>query len=131
MPARTFVFYPIMLAAAGLVAAAVAYQIRRHVIAALAEAETRRKLDRMEYDLNIARSIQMGLLPKHPPKVDGYDIAGWSQPAQQTGGDYYDWLELPGGKIMFTIADATRAWHWPCVAGGGMPGIFSGHCAAQ
>jgi Stage II sporulation protein E (SpoIIE) len=107
MPQRNLVLYPVLLAGAGLLAAAVAQQIRRHVIAALAEAETRRKLDRIEYDLNIARSIQMGLLPKRPPSVKGYDIAGWSQPAEQTGGDYYDWLELPGGKILFTIADAT------------------------
>lgn len=107
MPQQVFIYYPIMIAGAGLLAAAVAHQIRRHVIAALNEAETRRKLDRIEYDLNIARSIQMGLLPKEPPKIAGYDIAGWSQPAEHTGGDYYDWLELPAGKMMFTIADAT------------------------
>jgi serine phosphatase RsbU (regulator of sigma subunit) len=47
------------------------------------------------------------LLPKHPPAVSGYDIAGFSQPADQTGGDYYDWIELPGGRILFTVADAT------------------------
>jgi len=107
MPDRIYILYSIMLVGAGLLAAAVAQRIRQHVIAALTEAETRRLLDRIEYDLNIARSIQIGLLPKLPPKVDGYDIAGWSQPAQQTGGDYYDWLEQPGSKLMFTIADAT------------------------
>ena len=107
MPQRNIILNPVILFGAGLLAAAVAHQIRRHVIAALAEAETRRKLDSIEHDLNIARSIQMGLLPKEPPKAEGYDIAGWSQPAQQTGGDYYDWLELPDGKIFFTIADAT------------------------
>jgi phosphoserine phosphatase len=48
----------------------------------------------------------MGLLPKKAPAVVGYDIAGWSQPADQTGGDYYDWMELPGGKLLFTVADA-------------------------
>ncbi|HZZ43809.1 MAG TPA: SpoIIE family protein phosphatase, partial [Tepidisphaeraceae bacterium] len=107
MPERVFVLFGVMLAGAGVLAAGVARQIRRHVIAALAEAETRLALDRMEYDLNIARSIQMGLLPQGKLKVEGYDIAGWSRPAEQTGGDYYDWVELPGGKWMFTIADAT------------------------
>src|SRR6185503_6306885 len=96
-----------ILFGAGLVAGAVARQIREHVIAALTEAETRRKLDRIEYDLRTARSIQMGLLPKNPPDVEGYDIAGWSEPADQTGGDFYDWLELPDGRVLFTIADAT------------------------
>jgi serine phosphatase RsbU (regulator of sigma subunit)/protein-S-isoprenylcysteine O-methyltransferase Ste14 len=106
MPQLTYAFNLLYLVASGLIAAAVAQRIRRHVVAALAEAETRRKLDRIEYDLNVARSIQMGLLPKHAPSVSGYDIAGWSKPADQTGGDYYDWLELPDGKIMFTVADA-------------------------
>jgi serine phosphatase RsbU (regulator of sigma subunit)/protein-S-isoprenylcysteine O-methyltransferase Ste14 len=107
MPDRTYYFNALLLFAAGLVAALVAQQIRRHVIAALAEAETRRKLDRIEYDLRTARAIQMGLLPKSPPQVAGYDIAGFSEPADQTGGDYYDWMELPDGRVMFTIADAT------------------------
>ena len=107
MPDRTYVNMTILLFGCGLVAAAVARQIRKHVIAALTEAETRRKLDRIEYDLKVARQIQMGLLPKSPPKVIGYDIAGFSQPADQTGGDYYDWIELPQNRILFTIADAT------------------------
>ncbi|MGN6368076.1 MAG: SpoIIE family protein phosphatase [Phycisphaerae bacterium] len=104
---ESFVMAAMLLFGAGLTAAAVARQIREHVVAALQEAETRRKLDRMEQDVRTARMIQMGLLPKGPPAVEGYDIAGWSEPADQTGGDYYDWMELPGGKVLFTIADAT------------------------
>jgi serine phosphatase RsbU (regulator of sigma subunit)/protein-S-isoprenylcysteine O-methyltransferase Ste14 len=104
---ETFILSPILLFGSGIVAAAVAYRLRSHVMAALQEAETRRKLDRMEYDLNVARAIQMGLLPRRSPTVAGYDIAGFSQPADQTGGDYYDWIELPDGRIILTIADAT------------------------
>ena len=104
---ESFVIAAMLLFASGLMAAAVARQIREHVLAALQEAETRRKLDRIEQDLKTARMIQMGLLPKGPPVVKGYDIAGWSEPADQTGGDYYDWMELPGGRVLFTIADAT------------------------
>jgi serine phosphatase RsbU (regulator of sigma subunit) len=96
-----------MLLGAGIVAAAVARQIRQHLIAALQEVQTRLKLDRIEFDLNVARSIQMGLLPKQAPVVAGYEIAGWSEPADQTGGDYYDWIELPDGRIIVTIADAS------------------------
>jgi hypothetical protein len=107
MPLDVFIASPIVLLGCGIIAAVVARQIRQHVIAALVEAETRRKLDRIEHDLRTARAIQMGLLPKRPPDVAGYDIAGWSQPADQTGGDYYDWMELPGNRVIFTIADAT------------------------
>jgi serine phosphatase RsbU (regulator of sigma subunit) len=34
-------------------------------------------------------------------------VYGWSQPADQTGGDYFDWLELPNGNVMLTIGDVT------------------------
>jgi serine phosphatase RsbU (regulator of sigma subunit) len=106
-PPAVFMMTPLMIFVAGLIAAAVAHEIRRHLMAALAEAQTRAKLDRVEHDLQIARQIQMGLLPKKPPTIAGYDIAGWSQPADQTGGDYYDWMELPGGRVLFTVADAS------------------------
>jgi serine phosphatase RsbU (regulator of sigma subunit) len=107
MPVEAYSLTPAVLLAAGVLAGVVAWQIRRHVIAALNEAETRRQLDRVEMEIQTARTIQMGLLPKHPPTAPGYDIAGWSQPASQTGGDFYDWIELPDGRVIFTIADAT------------------------
>jgi|GEM_PF-184361 len=102
----TYTLYAVDLFFAGLLAAGVTRRIRSHVVAALTEAETRRKLDRVEYDLRTARTIQMGLLPKSAPRIAGYDIADWSQPADQTGGDFYDWIELPHGKTLFIIADA-------------------------
>ena len=106
MPDHTYYNNALLFLGAGIVAAAVARQIRQHLIAALAEVETRRKLDGIEFDLKTARSIQMGLLPQRAPTVAGYDIAGWSEPADQTGGDYYDWIELPDGRVIVIIADA-------------------------
>jgi sigma-B regulation protein RsbU (phosphoserine phosphatase) len=61
----------------------------------------------LEKSLDIARSIQQGLLPREAPRVPGYEIAGWSQPAEQTGGDCYDFIPLPGGRWGLQIADAT------------------------
>jgi len=62
---------------------------------------------RIDRDLSIARDIQQRLLPTTPPNVPGFDIAGWNRPADQTGGDYFDFLPLAGGGTAFTIADAT------------------------
>jgi len=62
---------------------------------------------RIERDLNIARTIQQGLLPKEQPRVPGYDVAGWNRPADQTGGDYYDFMPLDDGGLAITIADVT------------------------
>lgn len=62
---------------------------------------------RIERDLNIARDIQQGLIPKEAPQVAGFDIAGWNKPADETGGDCYDYLTLPDDCLAMTIADAT------------------------
>ncbi len=61
----------------------------------------------MERDLNLARDIQQGLLPTTRPDLAGFDIAGWNKPADQTGGDCFDWLKTPGGALAMAIADAT------------------------
>jgi phosphoserine phosphatase RsbU/P len=62
---------------------------------------------RMERDLNIAREIQQQLLPQENPKLSGFDIAGWNRPAEQTGGDLYDFLPMEDDRLAFMIADAT------------------------
>lgn len=63
--------------------------------------------ERITAKLNIARDIQRGLLPKEPPVAAGFDIAGWSEAADETGGDFYDWIETPRGDIVFVLADVT------------------------
>jgi serine phosphatase RsbU (regulator of sigma subunit) len=97
----------IILLIGGLIAAAVAGQIHKHVEAALREAETKRKLEAVEHDLQVARSIQQSLLPKERPQIPGFDIAGWNQPADDTGGDYFDWKAQRDGKLVVSLADVT------------------------
>jgi len=97
----------VTLLAGGVVAGAVAREIRRHVQAALREAETKRKLDIVQHDLQIARSIQQSLLPQEMPHIAGYEIAGWNRPADDTGGDYFDWKTLPNGAVVVSLADVT------------------------
>jgi phosphoserine phosphatase len=62
---------------------------------------------RIERDLRLARSIQQGLLPEGNPVVHGFDIAGWNCPADDTGGDFWDHLELDHGALATVVADAT------------------------
>ncbi len=69
-----------------------------------AEAANREK-DRLLHDMSIARSIQQSLLPAEAPAISGYSVAGWSQPADMAGGDYYDWITLDDGCVLVAIAD--------------------------
>jgi phosphoserine phosphatase RsbU/P len=62
---------------------------------------------RLQRDMNLARQIQQGLLPRAPANVPGYDITGWNRPADETGGDCFDHLLLHDGQVALTLADAT------------------------
>ncbi|MHC5113867.1 MAG: SpoIIE family protein phosphatase [Planctomycetota bacterium] len=78
--------------------------LRAHVDTIAAERASREKIER---DLDLARDIQRGLLPKSQPELPGFDLAGWNQAADKTGGDYFDWLELGDGRTIMTLADVT------------------------
>lgn len=62
---------------------------------------------RMTRDLDIARSIQQQQFPEKDPVVPGYEIAGWNRSADETGGDCYDFVALPDGRLAIILADAT------------------------
>lgn len=62
---------------------------------------------RMARDLELARKIQQALFPKSCPAVAGYEIAGWNCPADETGGDCYDFIPLANGHHALLLADAT------------------------
>lgn len=100
-------FYSLILLASGFIAGAVAAEIRKYVVAALHEAETQRQLEQVQHDLKVARSIQQSLLPRIRPSIAGFEIAGWNQSADETGGDFFDWRQLPDGRLVVTLADVT------------------------
>lgn len=107
VPQKIVSTYVISILVASFAAALVAREIRNQVEAALREAETRRKMEHLQHDLEVARSIQQSLLPKSMPQVAGFEIAAWNKPADQTGGDYYDWQVLPDGRVLVALADVT------------------------
>ncbi len=65
------------------------------------------KKQQLERDLSLARDIQQELLPTQDPNVPGYEIAGWNRPADETGGDCYDYVHFENGRIGVLLADAT------------------------
>jgi serine phosphatase RsbU (regulator of sigma subunit) len=61
----------------------------------------------LEAQLDTARGIQQRLLPAAMPSVPGYEIAGSSDPSLQVGGDYFDFVEMPDGRMGIAVADVT------------------------
>lgn len=65
------------------------------------------KQRKLVHDLEVAREIQQGILPDAAPACAGFDITGWNLPADRTGGDAYDFIELPDGRVGIIAGDAT------------------------
>ncbi|RLB39711.1 MAG: hypothetical protein DRH12_11150 [Deltaproteobacteria bacterium] len=62
---------------------------------------------RMEEELNIARNLQMSMLPKEAPKVEGLTITAHSSPAREVGGDFFDFIEMGDEQVGLVIGDVT------------------------
>ena len=62
---------------------------------------------RLQQELAIARRIQRSLLPPSAPIIEGFDIAGWSQSAEETGGDFFDFHAFDSHSLMLILADVS------------------------
>ena len=69
--------------------------------------EERKALEILQEELRLAREIQRNLLPKEAPSVDGYGLAGHSEPAKRVGGDYFDYLDLGDQRLGLCVADVS------------------------
>lgn len=59
----------------------------------------------MERDLELAREVQRAFLPEKPPRITGYEFYDYYQAANEVGGDYYDYIDLPEGRVAVIVAD--------------------------
>jgi sigma-B regulation protein RsbU (phosphoserine phosphatase) len=66
-------------------------------------------------DLQEAKQMQKRLFPAESPKINNFNIAGICEPCLEVGGDWYDYIELPSGKIGVVLGD---------VAGKGLGAAF-------
>ena len=69
--------------------------------------EREKQFVKMQEEVRLAAKIQAELLPKDPPAIPGYDIAGQSIPAQVVGGDYFDFIPMDDGHIAICLGDVT------------------------
>jgi serine phosphatase RsbU (regulator of sigma subunit)/ketosteroid isomerase-like protein len=66
-----------------------------------------REREQFEQELRVAQRIQQALLPKELPLLDDWDIVPYYQPAREVGGDFYDFLTLPDGRMGVIIGDVS------------------------
>jgi sigma-B regulation protein RsbU (phosphoserine phosphatase) len=83
---------------------ALALEVARLTTAIGREMAQRERLNR---ELEIAREVQQHLFPQRLPSVPGLDYCGRCRPAREVGGDYYDFLELPEGRLGIAIGDVS------------------------
>ena len=68
---------------------------------------TRNQRDELLKEVHLAAEVQQLFLPRSDPETKGFEIAGAMHPARVVGGDYYDYLERPDGRMRLVIADVS------------------------
>lgn len=61
-------------------------------------------LARLQLEMELARRVQLSLLPKNPPAIPDLDLSGFFQPASHVGGDFYDYIAGPDQLLTFLLA---------------------------
>ncbi|MGD9722572.1 MAG: SpoIIE family protein phosphatase [Pirellulales bacterium] len=69
--------------------------------------ETALKQQALERELELAQRVQRGLLPAAPPEFPGYYFFDFYEPANQVGGDYYDYVELANNRLAIVLGDVS------------------------
>jgi phosphoserine phosphatase RsbU/P len=76
-----------------------------HFISVSQDITELRKKQEQEFQLQLAREIQQRFYPA-PPAVPGFDIGASTHPADETGGDYFDFIPMTDGSLLIAVADA-------------------------
>lgn len=59
----------------------------------------------VEQDLKLAHGVQQAFLPSQAPEAAGFHLCSFYEAANHIGGDYYDYIELPDGRVAIVVAD--------------------------
>lgn len=62
---------------------------------------------RLEGQLEVARQVQLELLPPRDPSLEGFDISAYNFPTEEVSGDYYDWVRIYDDQIGLVVADVS------------------------
>lgn len=88
-----------VLASVASLAAVAVENVRLHEMAI--------KKTRLDNELQLAQDVQRRFLPRHPPRCQGYEFFHFYKAAEQVGGDYFDYIRLPGQRLAVLVADVS------------------------
>jgi sigma-B regulation protein RsbU (phosphoserine phosphatase) len=97
---------------------------RRFADRVRAEAEAKAK---DEQELRIAGEIQRALLPGHPRSTRAFSAAGAAIACRTIGGDFFDYFDLPGGRLGFALGDVAGKGPPAALLAAMVQGIFTSH----
>jgi sigma-B regulation protein RsbU (phosphoserine phosphatase) len=86
---------------------------------------------KMEQEMRIAADIQQALLPKGGRVGAFFTLAAASLPCRSIGGDFYDYVDLPGGGFGFALGDVAGKGPPAALLSAMMQGIFAAQAAAS
>jgi serine phosphatase RsbU (regulator of sigma subunit) len=66
-----------------------------------------RERERIAQELHVAQLIQQRFLPRDLPDLPGWGLAAFYRPARAVGGDFYDFISLPDGRVGIVVGDVT------------------------
>lgn len=98
------------LSLALLASTAVAWRgrpIPEETFAPLLKTQLGAERERLKAELEVAQRAQQQMLPDEPPQLPGFDIAAICRPSKDVGGDLYDFINLPDGRLGIVVADVS------------------------
>jgi len=87
--------------------AVVKARVRTHILLREARAQLAAQLDALNQELEMARQIQLSILPHSVPQLPGLEIAARYSPMTSVAGDFYDFIQLDNKHIGILIADVS------------------------
>jgi serine phosphatase RsbU (regulator of sigma subunit) len=87
--------------------AVVRARVQTHLALRAAREQLARRLDEIEKELEMARKIQLSILPREIPTIEGMDIAARYIPMTSVAGDFYDFIPVDGKRFGALVADVS------------------------
>ncbi|MFZ3044863.1 MAG: SpoIIE family protein phosphatase [Desulfatirhabdiaceae bacterium] len=81
-------------------------RVNTHLMIHRLSTEVQMQRDELEHELQVVSQLQRNLLPERLPEIDGLKLAVHYETSRYTGGDYYDVVVLPDGRLTILVADA-------------------------